>query len=731
LLHRQSGRSMDTDSSFGHKRWLTAAFYLTILAIVLECVFFQWASFASLSAGKAIAVPAESQILAGFTRDAAWPQRLTAGDTSVHAISVSTDGRSLRTIYLDAYTNHAGPLKFAVSAIDPVTGSIRPLAEGQFVSGVARSRTLLIWPSGPVQSIRIDFDLKRGEQVHLNRLILDRRIPYQPNGWRFLMMLLCGFVILSLLMAPIFRRRADPNDPGQRVIVSAVCFLIFVSCMWLTTLAATFPIFNVSRTDGDLYNKELVDALIAGQPDLLVSPDPALMALDNPYDPVQRSVLPTDAVLWDAALYEGRYYVSYGVVPAALFMAPFKEYSGYYFQTPWAVFLFGAMSLLLLVRNLRRFLFVHFPDLSFRYHFILCLVMPALSMVGWTLARPKFYELAILSGFFFLMLGLDQLQAALYGRSGRPAQTLLQEAAQATGPAPRESAITQPEPACSAPRRIGIFHLFGALLSFTVSIGCQPAYALFFLPVILVLICLIRRSHRTRQTVETLLFSVTAIAIPAIPLARYNLSRFGRILEFGDRYRLTVLDLTSQGWWAPERILPGLVHYLLTPPRVNMDFPFVHFPAGRFFSSAGFPVLDGRSIGLLFFPFISILLLWPLVRQAWRSADRSQRRIFVGCGATALMLIASISMTQGGVARQMVLFAVWFAVPAMLTWLLLIPSAQKKGREDMLFKVFLTVSMLTLFICAMLFLQGENDRIESQSPWFYELVRRTLAVWIP
>ena len=765
MLYRQTDHSADTASAFWKKRWLQAVFGLAIVAIVLECVFFQWASFASRSAGDAVVVPAEKQVLAGFTRDEAWPKRLIAGDTAVHSISVSTDGRSLRTVYLDAYSNYAGPLKFSISVVDPLTGSVQPLAMGQVVSGIERSRTIRVGPSGPVQSIRIDFELKRGEQVHLNRLILDRKIPYQPNGWRFLLMLLSGIVILSLLMAPVFLLRADQNDPIQRVIISVVCFLIFVSCMWLTTLAATFPIFNVSRTDGDLYNKELVDALIAGQPDLLVSPDPALTALGNPYDPVQRSALPSDAVLWDAALFEGRYFVSYGVLPAALFMAPFKEFSGYYFQTPWAVFLFGALSLLLLVRNLRRFLFILFPELTFRYHFILCLVMPALSYAGWTLARPKFYELAILGGFFFVMLGLDQLMAALYGRAGRPDRMLLWDAALATdstitpphgcasnpttgielsgialtsgvssGSVKTDSRLktaVEPDPVSGAPRRIGTFHLFCALLFFTMAVGCQSSFALFLVPVTLILIHLIRRSCRTRQTVEVLLFSAVAIAIPAIPLARYNLARFGSILEFGDRFRLTVLDLTSRGWWSPERILPGLVHYLLTPPRVNLDFPFIHFPTGRFFSSADFPVLDGRAIGLLFFPFITILLIWPLVRQGWRLADRPQRQVFAGCGATALMMVAFVSMTQGGVARQMVLFAIWVAVPAMLTWLLLIPDAQQKGREGLHFKVFLVVSVLTLFFCAMLFLQGENDRIESQSPWFYELVRRSLAVWLP
>lgn len=765
MLQRQPDRTADTDSMDWKKRTLRAAFYLMILALFLECVLFQWTAFASLSADDVLVVPTEMQGLTGFTRDVAWPQRLTADESSIHSVLIPTDGWSVRTIYLDAYTNHAGPLKYSVSFVDPVTGSARLLAESQVASSVERSRMLLVKKTGPVQSIRIDFELKRGEQIHLNRLILNRRIPYQPNGFRFLLMLLSGFVILSLLMAPVFRRRADPNDPSQRVIISIISFLIFVSCMWLTTLSATMPIFNVSSTDGDLYNKELVDALIAGQPDLLVSPDPALMGLENPYDPVQRSALPTDAVLWDAALYDGRYYVSYGVVPAVLFMAPFKESSGYYFQTPWAVFLFGALSLLLLVRSLRRFLFVLFPDLSFRYHFVLCLVMPVLSMVGWALARPKFYELAILSGFFFLILGLDQLLAALYGRSGRPDRTLLQDAALATSrsfAAPNddflasapdlgapgaelssgvssgatkviasEGAIAEMESTCSAPKRIGTFHLFCAMLSFTIAIGCQPAYGLFLLPVTMVLIHLILRSFKTRQTIEVLLFSSIAIAIPAILLARYNLVRFGSILEFGDRFRMTVLDLTSQGWWAPERILPGLVHYLLTPPRVNLDFPFIHFPVGRFFSSADFPVLDGRAIGLLFFPFISILLIWPLVGQAWRLADRRQRHILACCGATALMLVAFISMTQGGVARQMVLFAVWFAVPAMMIWLMLIPTARLKGREDLHFKVFLVVSVLTLVLCAMLFLQGENDRIERQNPWFYELIRRTMAVWLP
>ena len=754
-------------------RWSIKSFWqhpllrLLIIVLILELTIFQWSAFIPVPVDGLYTVPHEKMVLVGFTQDSSRPQMLTADDGKVHSITVPLSGQAVRTLYLDAYSNRPGPLAFQASVIDQASAVHYLVAEGEVVSGIHRSRTLLLWPSGDVQSIRMTFPLQAGEQLHLNRLILNRRVAYQPSLSRVLLWMLLGVLVHALLTSPLFLRKANVNDVEQRLVMFTLGFLVFVSCMWLTIASSTAPFFNVSKTSGDIYNKELADALINRQIDLLVDPPPGLQQLDNPYDPAQRSAIPTDSILWDAAYYNGRYYVSYGIVPAILILAPFKAVSGYYFQTPWAVFLFGAVGLLFLMRILRRFLFFFFPRLTFRYHFLLSMVIPAVSYVGWGLARPKFYELAIVSGFFFVMLGLDQLAFVAFGRSGRPDRSLFREAILASQSGDQQATAVQMEPEylpvgssvdntadsaegntvdstlSSVPdpsplpegsesvQRIPSAHLFLASLFFATSIGCHPALLFTFIPFMAILAYLFKQAHQTRQKLEVFTFSVMPVFAVFFLLALYNQARFGSLFAFGSQYRLTITDLQSRGFWAPERILPGFGHYLLTPPVINTIFPFVHFPTGRAFSFSGFLIADGRTVGLLTFPFLSILLAWPFLRRALKAASRTLRIVFTVSLVTALLMLAYHSMANGAVGRYAIDFGLWLAIPAMLAWLLLIDGANKKGLSDRHFKIFLIAVGLTLFICLMLFLQGENDRIERQTPILYEWLRRTLSFWLP
>ena len=52
-----------------------------------------------------------------------------------------------------------------------------------------------------------------------------------------------------------------------------------------------------------------------GKPHLLVEPNPELLKLENPYDYHQRRDL---EYLWDTTLYNGKYYLYWGPVPAVL-----------------------------------------------------------------------------------------------------------------------------------------------------------------------------------------------------------------------------------------------------------------------------------------------------------------------------------------------------------------------------------------------------------------------------
>ena len=100
----------------------------------------------------------------------------------------------------------------------------------------------------------------------------------------------------------------------------------------------------VSMAEGKLWLPETV-------------PD-SLLTLDNPYDPARRAAASAqsgDAYPVDVALYEGHYYVYFGIVPELLFFLPFRLMTGHTLPT-WVPVLFCAVltvpGAFLLVREL-------------------------------------------------------------------------------------------------------------------------------------------------------------------------------------------------------------------------------------------------------------------------------------------------------------------------------------------------------------------------------------------
>ena len=142
---------------------------------------------------------------------------------------------------------------------------------------------------------------------------------------------------------------------------------------------------------------------------LQLLPDPALLALTDPYDPLLRMDLP---FLSDASLYGGRYYLYFGPVPALLVLVVKFFIPGIIGdQTLVFVFTCGVFLLesLFLLKIRRRF-FSGVPPWMVG---ACILVVGLISPFGWILgSRQAVHDAAISAGQFFLLAGLYAAFAA-------------------------------------------------------------------------------------------------------------------------------------------------------------------------------------------------------------------------------------------------------------------------------------------------------------------------------
>ncbi len=338
--------------------------------------------------------------------------------------------------------------------------------------------------------------------------------------------------------------RSQPHQPRDGIL-SAGTLRPIVSCILAAVIVLAVYVWFVSVGYWTWWPKTtytydlLGSAFRAGQVSLQETPDPALLALPDPYDPAARTGLQYP---WDASLYNGRFYLYWGPTPGFILGLLKLLYSGQ-IADQYLVFAFVAgayvWSTLVLLKVWRRF-FSHTVPAA-----ILFVTFVALGLVGtatWLLNRPAGYEVAIAGGQFFLIAGLYFALAALLDGSASK----------------------------------GKLALAGA--SWALAIGSRISTVLPVAVLALVIVLCIWHRHRNGAPV---IAAVAALALPlalgAAALSWYNWARFGSVFEFGQRYQLTLVNLRASydQAFSIEYVPANLHNYLFNPVGLERTFPFL------------------------------------------------------------------------------------------------------------------------------------------------------------
>lgn len=286
---------------------------------------------------------------------------------------------------------------------------------------------------------------------------------------------------------------------------------------------------------GDYYNL-LVDGFQDGHLYMKTGVDPALLALP----PEQR---PGNApYLLDASLYNDRYYLYFGVVPAVLLHWPFAAITGWDMPDAMAVLVLAAGALafgFMWCRDLRRHLW---PSLGPRMDWLVILALGLGTGLPAVLRRPLFYEEATLAGWLF---GALMLWALLRARIARG-------------------------------RGTGWLILAG--IACGLAVGSRANLVLAGVGTLAIGAWFVGRRVSTdfkRGTLPALTAAGAGALVVGIGLATYNYARFGSIIEFGHSYQLghnpeQMFRLTNLGH--------NLGLYYGQPPELNAYFPYVFPP---------------------------------------------------------------------------------------------------------------------------------------------------------
>ena len=288
------------------------------------------------------------------------------------------------------------------------------------------------------------------------------------------------------------------------------------------------------------YTEMLAEAFLHRQLSLLREPSAELLALPDPYD--ARANQPYR--LHDAALFNGKYYLYWGPVPALLVTgAKALGLGGVGDQHLVYLSQVGTLIWLALLLHVvwRRW----FAGLPYWTIAAAILVAGLATPVSSILARAAVYEVAIVGGQFFLLGGLYW-------------------------------AVTAFSPDRVVGWRLGLAGLFWA---------AATATRLSLPPLILVLVAAaVVHARRRGEPLRLAAGMLVPIACALAGLGLYNHARFGSPLDSGQRYMLaggSAYNVIASGhMFSPRYAVANAANYLFAPPRRVQRFPYVELGNG-------------------------------------------------------------------------------------------------------------------------------------------------------
>jgi len=552
--------------------------------------------------------------------------------------------------------------------------------------GLPHENYTVLQPRGKVTELKVVIS-----GLGLNRMIfqvaLNKRIPFYFSGLRVFAVSFFIFVIFLLINKDfrakisyyLFKYKFNPENKIQcRIYVFSIILLILFSWICIYT---SLPQSAVSTPPHQMYNRYLVDALIAGRTNLDYGNPEKMLEWERPYDHYWRynnHSINTDWI-WEWCYYKGKYYSHHGVVPAIILYVPHKLITGHYLSNHAGIFIFSAIAIVLLAmfwwfcvkKYMQESLFV-FCLLSFLTLFF------ASGLYG-IFIFTRFYAIVQAAGFMFMVAGILLLFESVKNE------------------------------------RVNHLKLFFACLCFALIAGCRPNMVLVSLLVPVIL----------WQYKSLKLFSFIAIPyiIVAIPLCYYNYIRFDSIFDFGFRYSFTDINHPSLALLNPiGRIMMTITYslnYLFLPAKYSLYFPFVEcFPRPVNDVTQGIFLFQESCVGIINFPIV--FTLFYLFKNIF---DKNRPKVFyllLTFLIIAILIIIGMSSIVQSSVRYITDFALFFIIPSLFCAYYWTNNAQK---NELLYKTRLKITyiLLTVSIFAglCLFVTGGLSYMEFRDPTLY------------
>ena len=453
----------------------------------------------------------------------------------------------IHNIYFDAKaTNASGdvlPVTIRPSFTDESNELYSSTPTQTVTDDVKSSKYIYFVTNGKSEKIKFSFS---GDATNytVNGIYANAPKPFEFNTFRILLTLLIVFVAFMLRPKSKIYSYKLSFSSRQRAVI---CAVILVQIALLLVVSIFNPAFENYVSSHHAQYNQLAEAFLNGKLYLDIEPPAFLAEMENPYDYYARTQAAAQngkSYYWDAAYFDGHYYVYFGVLPVLLFYLPFKALTGLdlenraVIQICLALFTVGAF---LLIEKIIKKYFKP-SRIPFVSYIALSLIFVNASGAVFIAKRPDFYSIPIILSLALVMFGSYFWL-------------------------------------CSTDRqdKISSSYAFSGSLCMALVAACRPQFLLASVLAIVIFWNSVFK-YRTLFSKKSIR-QTAAICIPYILVAAalmwYNFSRFGSPFDFGQNYNLTTNDMTGRGFKV-ERVGLSFFTYFIQPPKINAAFPFVN-----------------------------------------------------------------------------------------------------------------------------------------------------------
>lgn len=591
-------------------------------------------------------------------------------------IAINDINEEVRTVFVEIDGIKDKTLDYTIKYSDDTTID-RTLCTKTYYDGNEKTKYTTVFLSGKAKNIRIAFDGIQNNNVEVK---LNTHIPFKFNIFRVGLIIFIILCIYSYKNNKFWNEKFDEKNLSQRSVFRSILMIAIFAMFAINT-------FNQYEYT-DLYNVKFVNAIEKGSISLLEKPSEKLLALNNPYDPIEREGLERGIdYIWDAALYNGKFYIYFGTVPALLLFVPFHIITSQYLPNSIGLLIFSCLAMIMMALNLKLVYKRWFNGLPFKILALMEIIVLLGTSIIWLNVITNFYEIVTCAGLYFVLQGLYLIYSS------------------------------------DLKEKISYKRLALGCLCMGLAVACRPTELINSLLIIPFLI----KNVKQCKNIKFLLSIILPYSIIGITLMCYNYIRFENIFEFGTSYQITVNDMRNLK--GRLSILPqGIICSLFNIPTFIPNFPFIA-PNNNVLDIFAYLYTEKMYGGVFIFSPIAFMCF--KLCSFYKCEKNKEIKIGLTCLLLTAIIMTVVVITSGGINPRYLLDFCWLYVFAGI--IIYLSNYKKVGEEskNILEKILIIITLYTLIINLLNGIGTKNDifGIEQKVPNVFYKMEYFITFW--